>query len=125
MDSGTATYIFTGSKLYAVPLDTDLAPSGAVALQLDVTYDGIAKVSDSTEVPVFKDDSGTSEEEPDNPGTNPGGDTGGNTGGNTGGKYPMETKVCSERWESRLCYHHRRWPYSSRYLYCFCQYLVR
>lgn len=77
VDEGTATYIFKGSKLYAVPLDMDLAPEGDVALQLDVDYGSAEWQSDSTEVPVFKDDSGTGGEDPDNPGTNPGGNTGG------------------------------------------------
>lgn len=91
VDEGTATYIFKGSKLYAVPLDMDLAPEGDVALQLDVDYGSAKWQSDSTEVPVFKDDSGTGGEDPDNPGTNPGGNTGGETGGNTGGNIGGNT----------------------------------
>lgn len=48
--SGTATYDFKGSSLYAVPLSLDIAPSGDIALQLDVDYDSATFVSSSTEV---------------------------------------------------------------------------
>ncbi|WP_281702962.1 MBG domain-containing protein [Cryptobacterium curtum] len=51
--TGTATFNFSGSKLYAVPLDLELAPSGSIALQLTVDYNSLSKDSDSTELPSF------------------------------------------------------------------------
>lgn len=81
VDTGVASYVFTGSKLYAVPLDMDLTPDGDVALQLDVDYSGITKVSDSTDVPALD----TGEDDPQQPGgqggTKPGGSQGGSQGG--------------------------------------------
>ena len=47
--SGTASYAFKGSKLYAVPLDRDIEPVGDVALRLEVDYSSAKKVSESTE----------------------------------------------------------------------------
>ena len=41
MVTGVKTYTFAGSKLYAVPLGLDIAPSGDVALQLSVNYSSL------------------------------------------------------------------------------------
>ena len=41
MVTGVKSYTFAGSKLYAVPLDMDIAPTGAVALQLTVNYSSL------------------------------------------------------------------------------------
>lgn len=38
-----ATYTFKGSQLYAVPINTTLAPDGDVALQLDVDFSHVTK----------------------------------------------------------------------------------
>lgn len=52
--SGTATYNFKDSVLYAVPLDKEIAPAGDIALQLTVNYDTVKKASDSTEIPSLE-----------------------------------------------------------------------
>ena len=49
-DSGTATYSFKGSTLYAVPLDQDISPDGDVSLELTVDYDSLKQTSDSMQV---------------------------------------------------------------------------
>ncbi len=49
-DSGSVTYTFKGSTLYAVPIDTDIAPDGDVALELTVDYDSLEQTSDSTQI---------------------------------------------------------------------------
>lgn len=49
-DSGTVTYSFKGSTLYAVPLNQDISPDGDVALELTVDYDSLKLTSDSTQV---------------------------------------------------------------------------
>ena len=41
MVTGVKSYTFAGSKLYAVPLDMDIAPTGTVALQLTVNYSSL------------------------------------------------------------------------------------
>ncbi len=41
MVTGVKPYTFAGSKLYAVPLDMDIAPTGTVALQLTVNYSSL------------------------------------------------------------------------------------
>lgn len=52
--SGTKTYDFKGSALYAVPLSMELKPSGDIALQLTVDYDSAQKASDATVVPALE-----------------------------------------------------------------------
>lgn len=47
-DSGTVTYNFKDSTFYAVPLRSEISPSGDIALQLTVNYDEIKQESDST-----------------------------------------------------------------------------
>ena len=49
-DSGTVTYSFKGSTLYAVPLNQDISPDGDIALELTVDYDSLKLTSDSTQV---------------------------------------------------------------------------
>ena len=51
--SGTHSYYFKGSVLYAVPLDRDLAPDGDVALQLDVDYDSAKLIGSSIDAPTL------------------------------------------------------------------------
>ena len=41
MVTGAKSYYFSGSKLYAVPLGMDIAPSGSVALELSVNYSSL------------------------------------------------------------------------------------
>lgn len=65
---GTKSYIFTGSTLYAVPLDREISPSGAVALQLDVEYDTAVLVSKDPTVPTDPTDP-TDPDTPTNPDT--------------------------------------------------------
>lgn len=85
LTSGVASYVFTGSELYAVPLDLSIKPSGDVALQLDVDYSSMKKVSDSTAIPSLNPDPDTGN--PEGGGTTggqggtttPGGDQGGTT----------------------------------------------
>lgn len=52
--SGTKSYTFKGSELYAVPLDRTLTPSGDVSLQLDVDYDSATRTGDGTDAPVLE-----------------------------------------------------------------------
>lgn len=74
MVSGTKEYTFSGSKLYAVPLDIDIAPTGDVALELSVNY---SSLPDS----AFEDGKRpTDSKDNETPGTD-----GGNNGGNNGG----------------------------------------
>lgn len=70
--NGTYTYDFKGSKLYAVPLNLELAPSGDIALELKVEMGTLQKTSDSTELPAFaqtKKDDPAPTPQPDNPDT--------------------------------------------------------
>lgn len=96
LTEGTISYLFTGSVLYAVPLDLELKPSGSVALELQVDYSSMEKVSDSTQVPVLDEAIGEDDQsdpdpdlsDPSNPDGNQGGSDGqgsGNQGGITGG----------------------------------------
>ena len=48
LDNGVATYIFKGSKLYALPLDLTFEPDGDVALELTVD---LSKIPEKTETP--------------------------------------------------------------------------
>ncbi len=41
MVTGAKSYYFSGSKLYAVPLNMDIAPSGSIALELSVNYSSL------------------------------------------------------------------------------------
>ena len=77
-----------GSVLYAVPLDLELKPSGSVALELQVDYSSMEKVSDSTQVPVLdeaigEDDQSDPDPDPSDP-SNPGGNQGGSDGQGSG-----------------------------------------
>lgn len=109
-DSGSVTYSFKGSTLYAVPIGTDISPDGDVALELTVDYDSLEQTSDSTKVAfsdtgdngsalgeLAKKDSDNSDDQnndgSDNNGSNNGsdnnnsgtGDNNGGSGGNNGG----------------------------------------
>lgn len=88
LSSGTAAYVFTGSELYAVPLDLTIKPDGDTALQLEVDYSSAQRVSSSTTVPELNPDPA---EDPSDDGNEPGGPdkptdpSGGNNGnGNNG-----------------------------------------
>lgn len=93
-DSGTVTYSFKGSTLYAVPLDQDISPDGDIALELTVDYDSLELSSDSTQVEFGNTgDNGSSlgelarTDSGDNGGGNgegSGDNSGGNQGGNSG-----------------------------------------
>lgn len=98
LQSGTATYNFKGSKLYAVPLNMDIAPSGDIALQLTVDYSTAVKTADlpdggkdsgqdkgNTGTDTGKGDSGKSDSGSGDAGTG-GSDNSGsdNSGSNTG-----------------------------------------
>ena len=87
-DSGSVSYTFKGSTLYALPIDTDISPDGDVALELTVDYDSLKQTSDSTEVTFANTgDNGSAlgelaKTDSDNGGN---GGNGGNSGGNQGG----------------------------------------
>lgn len=88
LTEGTISYLFTGSVLYAVPLDLELKPSGSVALELEIDYSSMEKVSDSTQVPVLdeaigEDDPSDPDPDPSDP-SNPGGNQGGSGGQGSG-----------------------------------------
>ncbi len=51
--SGSHTYSFKDSLLYAVPLNKELAPTGEVALELTVDYDSMKWESSEAGVPQF------------------------------------------------------------------------
>ena len=54
--SGTKTYDFKGSKLYAVPLNMELAPNGNIALQLSIDYGSAVRTGDATTAPALEGD---------------------------------------------------------------------
>ncbi|WP_248125617.1 MBG domain-containing protein [Slackia exigua] len=52
--AGTKTYDFKGSKLYAVPLNIELAPNGNIALQLAIDYGSAVRTGDTTAAPALE-----------------------------------------------------------------------
>ena len=52
--AGTKTYDFKGSKLYAVPLNIELAPNGNIALQLAIDYGSAVRTGDATAAPALE-----------------------------------------------------------------------
>lgn len=83
--AGMASYAFAGSSLYAVPLDLDISPAGAVALKLDVDYDSAKKVSDVTATPSLDGEPSPGPAVPSDAGTGGAGSTGAGTGASGGG----------------------------------------
>lgn len=83
--AGMASYAFAGSSLYAVPLDLDISPAGAVALKLDVDYDSAKKVSDVTATPSLDGEPSPGPAVPGDVGTGGAGSTGAGTGASGGG----------------------------------------
>lgn len=82
--AGMASYAFAGSSLYAVPLDLDISPAGAVALKLDVDYDSAKKVSDVTATPSLDGEPSPGPAVPGDAGTGGAGGTGAGTGASGG-----------------------------------------
>lgn len=77
--TGEVSYDFTGSALYATPLDLDIRPTSGIALQLKVDYGSVdaSSYASSTELPGWAAALA--------PGGNGGGDSGeGGSGGETG-----------------------------------------
>ena len=90
-DSGTVTYSFKGSTLYAVPLDQDISPDGDVSLELTVDYDSLKQTSDSMQVTFINTgDNGSAlgelakKDSSDNNGGNSGDNNQNNNSGNNG-----------------------------------------
>lgn len=81
--AGMASYAFAGSSLYAVPLDLDISPAGAVALKLDVDYDSAKKVSDVTATPSLDGEPAPGPAVPGDAGTGGAGGTGASGGSGT------------------------------------------
>ena len=83
--TGSKSYFFKGSKLYAVPLSMDIAPSGDIALELSVNYSSLPAEALPDNVTPAPDPDPDPDPTP-TPDNNGSADNGGNAGnGNAGG----------------------------------------